>query len=107
MTLYESNPISSDMDCLVVNTFGYINDPRSIEADPHFIDRDSNDHHIDAALFPVVDCCDETKAQHTTSDTDREKLGWDDYAVANTYGPYDGGAGESCNSDFIFQNSFE
>src|SRR5690606_34930634 len=58
--LEEYNSIVTETDCLIVNKLGDINDPRSIEADPEFVDRNNNNYHLNAALSPAVDYCDAT-----------------------------------------------
>ncbi len=105
--LDENNPVSSDTDCLIVNKLGHINDPRSMVADPKFVDRANKNYHINAATSPAVDYCDNSLAQVTSQDTDREDRGWDDYTVNNLYGPYDIGADETYDNDIIFKDGFE
>ncbi len=107
ISLVAISPVLSASDCLIVNSFGNINDSTSLEADPKFIDRENNDFHLNATLSPAVDYCDETFAQHTSQDTDREDRGWDDYVATNTYGPFDVGADESYGNDVIFANKFD
>ncbi len=104
--LDEHNPVSSETDCLIVNKLGDINDLRSIEADPEFVDRNNNNYHLNAALSPAVDYCDDSNTLYN-QDTDRDQRGWDDYTVNNLYGPYDVGADESYGNDVIFETAFE
>src|SRR5690606_2448539 len=105
--LEEYNSIVTETDCLIVNKLGDINDPRSIEADPEFVDRGNNDYHINAALSPAVDYCDDLLAEHTTQDTDQEDRGWDDYLATNNFGPFDVCADETYANDVIFEDDFE
>ncbi|MCX7544433.1 hypothetical protein [Marinicella gelatinilytica] len=107
MALVNSNVLSSEIDCLIVNKRGYINDPRTIEADPEFVDRANNNYKLNAAISPAVDYCDNSHVQTSLPDTDREHRGWDDYSVTNVYGAYDVGADESYDNDIIFKDDFQ
>ncbi|MCF6300732.1 MAG: hypothetical protein L3J52_06400 [Proteobacteria bacterium] len=81
--------------------------PTSVVADPEFVDRGNNDFHIDAALSPAVDFCDDDMTDVDYRDMDYEEFGFDDPTVANGLGGFDVGADETYGNDIIFKNGFE
>src|SRR5690606_2083360 len=105
--LTEVSPVVSSVDCLIVNALGDITGTSSIVDNPEFVDRGNNDYHINAALSPAVDYCDDLLAEHTTQDTDQEDRGWDDYLATNNFGPFDVGADETYDNDIIFKDGLE
>lgn len=106
--LKEFSPVVSTEDCLIVNALGDVSSSfTNIVDNPEFVDRGNNDYHINAALSPAVDYCDEINAQHTTQDTDQQDRGWDDYLATNNIGPFDVGADETYDNDIIFKDGLE
>ncbi len=110
--LSESSPVASTERCIIVNDMGDVtNNSYNLVDDPEFVDRGNNDYHINAMFSPAVDYCDENQsgAQHTTQDTDKEDRGWDDYVATNNFqGSYfDVGADETYQNDVIFEDDFE
>lgn len=91
-------------ECLILNEVDTL--PRETdldEGDPMFVDRDNGDYHLNPALSPAVDFCNEFQPSNI-KDVDNETRGIDDPNVQNLRGPYDVGFDES--NDFIFSNSF-
>ncbi|MCB1605031.1 MAG: hypothetical protein KDI59_10305 [Xanthomonadales bacterium] len=68
----------------------------------------NRDFHIDSALSPAVDYCDNSKTGTLQQDIDYEIRGWDDPNVpGNVFGAFDVGADETYENDVIFRNGFE
>src|SRR5690606_30397336 len=86
--LFEATPVISVERCIIVTDMGDVSSGSyNIVDDPQFVDRNNNDYHINAAISPAVDYCDEnhSQAQHTTTDSDGEARGWDDYLATDNY----------------------
>ncbi|MEZ5471314.1 MAG: hypothetical protein R3E90_05990 [Marinicella sp.] len=91
-------------ECLILNELDTL--PRETDldlADPMFVDRLNGDYHLNPALSPAVDFCNEFQPSNI-KDVDNETRGIDDPNVQNLRGPFDVGFDET--NDFIFRNSF-
>lgn len=81
--------------------------PFTVVDDPEFIDRANNNYHINSALSPAVDFCDDfITGPINYRDMDFEEFGFDD-PTSLGFNRFDVGADETYGNDIIFTNGFE
>lgn len=98
-----------DVDCLIAHELTSVpSATRSVVDNPEFIDAADRNFHINSALSPAVDYCDDSKTGTVMKDIDYEVRGWEDpYVPGNIFGPFDVGADETYENDVIFKNGFD
>lgn len=99
-------------DCIIVHGIeGFEFDGDFVIArDPVFINPNNRDYHLNAALSPAVDACNNVQGQAVFKDIDFQDRGFDDILIINhpmTNGTFDIGADETQGSDIIFKDGFE
>lgn len=99
-------PVTEIFDCVMAHEIGSLSGGVLLAADdPEFVDRNNGDYHLNEAISPAVDYCDDFTTVPTIKDIDNQPRPWDWSNIGNNAGPYDLGFDET--TDLIFYNGFE
>ncbi len=107
IVLQEFDTAETTPDCLIVNDDTNISSAEvHVESDPGFVDRAGHDYHLRPDSV-AVDFCDQAPTGVSGMDHDGDTFGIDIYTRANVGGPFDPGADEYNDHDFMVSDGFE
>ncbi|MBL4661833.1 MAG: hypothetical protein JKY19_15850 [Alcanivoracaceae bacterium] len=100
---------TANLDCILAHEIDSITGTQLFIGNPQFVDRNNGNYHLNAAISPAVDLCNDSGNGPLDIDTDFR--GWDDPTVvnqgSNPNARYDAGADETYDNDIIFISGLE